>query len=78
MGTAEEDHGVYMVGVVEERQIVHGSDTVDIDVGAMRLCDANPLSDIKNIRKVRTVMAGGKVVPHATLPEKRVLSVAKH
>jgi hypothetical protein len=39
--------------------------------------DASPLADIKNIRKVRTVIAGGKVVPHASLPEKRVLSVAK-
>ena len=38
---------------------------------------ADPLADIHNIRKVATVMKGGKVVDRAKLPATRVLSVAK-
>jgi imidazolonepropionase-like amidohydrolase len=38
------------------------------------ILDADPLADIKNIRKVRSVMQGGKVVDLAKLPENRVLS----
>jgi imidazolonepropionase-like amidohydrolase len=38
------------------------------------ILDADPLADIHNIRKVRSVMQGGKVVDLAKLPENRVLS----
>jgi imidazolonepropionase-like amidohydrolase len=38
------------------------------------ILDADPLADIHNIRKVRSVMQGGKVVDLAKLPEHRVLS----
>jgi len=38
------------------------------------ILEADPLADIHNIRKVRSVMQGGKVVDLANLPENRVLS----
>jgi imidazolonepropionase-like amidohydrolase len=38
--------------------------------------DASPLVDIKNIRAIRVVMANGRVVDRARLPETRVLSRA--
>ncbi len=38
------------------------------------ILEADPLADIHNIRKVRSVMQGGKVVDLAKLPENRVLS----
>ena len=38
------------------------------------ILDADPLADIHNIRKVRTVMQGGKILDLSTLPEVRVLS----
>jgi imidazolonepropionase-like amidohydrolase len=38
------------------------------------ILDADPLADIHNIRKVRSVMQGGKVLDLAKLPESRVLS----
>ena len=38
--------------------------------------NANPLADIKNIRTLRVVMANGRVVDRARLPERRVLSRA--
>jgi homoserine O-acetyltransferase len=38
------------------------------------ILDADPLADIHNIRKVRSVMKGGRVIDLARLPEKRVLS----
>ena len=38
------------------------------------ILDADPLADIHNIRKVRTVMKEGKVINTAILPERRVLS----
>jgi imidazolonepropionase-like amidohydrolase len=38
------------------------------------ILDADPLADIHNIRKVRSVMQGGKVVDLTKLPETRVLS----
>ena len=39
------------------------------------ILDADPLADIHNIRKVRSVIAGGHVVDPAKLPENRVLSL---
>jgi imidazolonepropionase-like amidohydrolase len=38
------------------------------------ILDADPLADIHNIRKVRTVMQAGKIVDTAHLPQTRVLS----
>jgi imidazolonepropionase-like amidohydrolase len=38
------------------------------------ILDANPLADIHNIRKVHSVMKGGKVLDLTKLPEVRVLS----
>jgi imidazolonepropionase-like amidohydrolase len=38
------------------------------------ILDADPLADIRNIRKLRTVMKEGRVIAVARLPEKRVLS----
>jgi len=38
------------------------------------ILNADPLADIHNIRKVRSVVVGGKVVDLAKLPEHRVLS----
>ena len=38
------------------------------------ILDADPLADIHNIRKVRSVMKGGHMIDPATLPEHRVLS----
>ena len=38
------------------------------------ILEANPLTDIHNIRKVRSVMTGGRLVDPAQLPEKPVLS----
>ena len=35
---------------------------------------ADPRADIKNIRAIRTLMVGGKVVDRDRLPEARVLS----
>jgi imidazolonepropionase-like amidohydrolase len=45
-------------------------------VADLLVLDANPLTDIANIRKLHTVMAGGRVVDRARLPEQRVLSRA--
>jgi imidazolonepropionase-like amidohydrolase len=38
------------------------------------ILDADPLADIHNLRKVRSVVQGGKVVDPAKLPENRVIS----
>ncbi len=38
------------------------------------ILDADPLADIHNIRKVRSVVQGGKILDLAKLPENRVLS----
>ena len=40
------------------------------------ILDADPLADIHNIRKLRSVLKEGNVVDVGRLPEKRVLSVA--
>lgn len=41
------------------------------------ILDADPLADIHNIRKIRSVIAGGKMVDPSSLPEKPVLSSKK-
>jgi imidazolonepropionase-like amidohydrolase len=38
------------------------------------LLDADPLADIHNIRKVRSVMTSGRMLDPAKLPERPVLS----
>ena len=38
--------------------------------------DADPLADIHNIRKIGVLMKDGRIIDRATLPQKRVLSVA--
>ena len=43
-------------------------------IADLLVLDANPLSDIKNIRTLRVVMANGRVVDRTRLPERRVLS----
>lgn len=41
------------------------------------ILNADPLADIHNIRKIRTVMKGGALVNPADLPQKPVLSIKK-
>jgi imidazolonepropionase-like amidohydrolase len=38
------------------------------------ILEADPLADIRNIRKIQTVMQAGKIVDTAHLPQTRVLS----
>jgi imidazolonepropionase-like amidohydrolase/cyclophilin family peptidyl-prolyl cis-trans isomerase len=55
------------------------SDFGTIDKGKLAdlvLLDADPLADIHNIRKVRSVIQAGKLVDRERLPEKRVFSTA--
>ena len=40
------------------------------------LLDANPIDDIRNIRKLSMVMRDGRVIDREKLPERRVLSRA--
>jgi len=40
------------------------------------LLDADPLADIHNLRKVRSVIIAGRLVDPAKLPERPVLSQA--
>ena len=40
------------------------------------LLDADPLADIHNIRKIRTLVKDGRIIDRASLPQKRVLSRA--
>jgi imidazolonepropionase-like amidohydrolase len=42
--------------------------------GDLIVLDANPLEDIKNLRKLSTVIRDGRVVDHRALPATRVLS----
>src|SRR5215472_14033149 len=51
------------LGVIEEGKV---ADLV--------LLDADPLADIHNLRKVRSVMVAGRLVDPAKLPERAVLS----
>src|SRR5262249_41077687 len=41
-------------------------------IADLLLIEADPLADIHNIRKIRTLVKSGRVVDRATLPEKRV------
>lgn len=58
--------------------------TVEVGKSAdLVLLDANPLKDISNIRKLHTVVARGKVIDTASLPEQRIfdtspLAAARH
>lgn len=42
------------------------------------ILDADPLTDIHNLRKVRSVILGGREIETAKLPENRVLSLPPH
>jgi imidazolonepropionase-like amidohydrolase len=55
------------LGVIEEGKL---ADLV--------LLDADPLADIHNLRKVRSVIAAGRLVDPAKLPERPVLSPPNH
>ena len=53
------------------------ADLGTIEVGKIAdllVLEADPLADIANIRRIRAVMASGRVVTPASLPERRVLS----
>jgi len=43
-------------------------------IADLLILDANPLADIKNIRRIRSLMAGGRIIARETLPHTRVLS----
>jgi imidazolonepropionase-like amidohydrolase len=61
-------------GAIASRRL---SDFGTIEAGKLAdlvILEANPLADIHNIRKVRSVMIGGRLVDPAQLPEKPVLS----
>jgi len=45
-------------------------------VADVLLLEADPLADIHNIRKIRTLVKSGRVIDRGSLPEKRVLSRA--
>ena len=46
-------------------------------IADLLVLEASPLVDIRNIRGIRTLMVGGRVVDRATLPEARVLSAER-
>ena len=88
MGTILAIEGLVELGMTPAQAIVSGTKNGAIacrrqkDFGTLEagnladliVLDADPLADIHNIRKLRTVMKEGKVVDLAHLPEKRVLS----
>ncbi|MGE4085754.1 MAG: amidohydrolase family protein [Vicinamibacterales bacterium] len=43
-------------------------------VADLLVLDASPLDAIANIRRIRVLMAGGRVIDRTRLPEQRVLS----
>ena len=89
MGTILAIEGLVELGMTPSQAIVSGTkngalacrrqkDFGTIEAGKLAdlvILDADPLADIRNIRKIRSVMKEGKVVDLARLPEKRVLSV---
>ncbi|HUI53930.1 MAG TPA: amidohydrolase family protein [Bryobacteraceae bacterium] len=88
IGTILAIEGLVELGMTPAQAIVSGtkngaiacrrlSDFGTLEKGKLAdlvILDADPLADIHNIRKVRTVMKEGKVINTAILPEKRVLS----
>ena len=64
-------NGAFAAGRTEDLGTLEAGKIADLLV-----LEASPLVDIKNIRGIRTLMAAGKIVNRATLPESRVLSAA--
>ena len=88
IGTVMAIEGLVELGMTPMQAIIAGTRNGAIasrrlnDLGTLEkgkiadlvILDADPLADIHNIRKVRSVMQGGKVVDLAILPENRVMS----
>ena len=64
-------NGAFAAGRTEDLGTLEAGKIADLLV-----LEASPLVDIKNIRGIRTLIAAGRIVDHATLPESRVLSAA--
>lgn len=91
IGTIMAIEGLVELGMTPAQAIVAGTKNGAIacrklnDLGTIEkgkladlvILDADPMADIHNLRKVRSVMKGGQVVDLARLPEKRVLSSPK-
>ena len=91
IGTIMAIEGLVELGMTPAQAIVAGTKNGAIacrklsDLGTLEkgkladmvILDADPLADIHNIRKVRSVIKGGQTVDLARLPEKRVLSSPK-
>ncbi len=65
-------NGAYAAGRTQDLGTLEAGKIADLLV-----LEASPLADIRNIRKIRVLMSGGRVVNREGLPEVRVLSVAK-
>jgi imidazolonepropionase-like amidohydrolase len=63
-------NGAVAAGMLDEIGTVETGKIADLV-----LLDANPLRNISNIRKINTVIARGKVVDRASLPEKPLFSI---
>jgi imidazolonepropionase-like amidohydrolase len=88
IGTIIAIEGLVELGMSPSQAIVAGTkngaitsrlqkDLGTLEVGKIAdllLLDADPLADIHNIRKLRSVMKDGRIIDTARLPEKRVLS----
>lgn len=88
IGTLMGIEGLVELGMTPAQAIVAGTkngaiacrrlqDFGTIEAGKLAdlvILDADPLTDIHNIRKVRSVMKEGRVVDLARLPEKRIIS----
>ena len=91
IGTIIAIEGLVELGMTPAEAIVAGTkngaiacrrlkDFGTLEVGKLAdlvVLDADPLADIHNIRKVRSVMVGGRMMDPSRLPEKRVLSTAR-
>jgi imidazolonepropionase-like amidohydrolase/cyclophilin family peptidyl-prolyl cis-trans isomerase len=88
IGTIMAIEGLVELGMTPAQAITSGTKNgaaaarLSKDIGTLEpgkiadlvILDADPLADIHNIRKVRSVMKGGKLIDPAMLPEHRVLS----
>src|SRR6185369_15188133 len=88
IGTIMAIEGLVELGMTPSQAIVAGTKNgslacrIENNLGTLEkgkladlvILDADPLADIHNIRKVRSVMKGGKAVDLSQLPQKRLLS----
>ena len=88
IGTIMAIEGLVELGMTPNQAITAGTKNgalaarLSKDIGTLEkgkladlvILDADPLADIHNIRKVRTVMKAGRPIDPASLPEHRVLS----